>query len=408
MRRIMKLLAKIAQHHVSIPLEFFRKWICVPLAFGMLAHATFLVILKIEVLIPQPLAKPIGIFGAMFLMHIFLVVTHEAGHYAGAKLSGMCVYKATVGPVEFLRDAATWRMRTVWPGGPTKRGVTAMLGGSIHACADPDRDSVRQHLWMLVGGPGSNFLCAAALLLFAQMLSSDDSRQVVQAFAYLNFSAGFVNLVPSAMPYESDGRQIWKWMVGQDQNEPGLVLNNLAGMAMHGIPEPQRLRCEFEKLAGMREPMPLVYLFFEMKALQFKGAWHAVTNLSATLDEQLVKMGPAQARVVAELVAMFRCEIRFSRAVATGSTNTPLDCDIDAETDWTMPCLRPRCLALDAALRGKPEEAERLLDVAHALSMHSLDYSLRASEDFLHRVILEKFIRQAAGTTTPGASGTPD
>jgi hypothetical protein len=127
-------------------------------------------------------------------------------------------------------------MRTVWPGGFPKRRITAMFGGSIYACADPDRDSTRQHLWMLAGGPASNLLCAAAFLLIAQTLSRDDSRQLVQAFAYLNFCTGLVNLVPSAMPYESDGRQIGKWIVGPDHNDPGLVLNRLAGMAMHGLP----------------------------------------------------------------------------------------------------------------------------------------------------------------------------
>jgi hypothetical protein len=157
------------------------------------------------------------------------------------------------------------------------------------------------------------------------------------------------------------------------------------------------VRKEFENLATMHEPMPVVYLFFEMKELQFNGAWDAVTNLSATLDEQLANMAPAQAGGIAELVAMFRCEIKFSRAVATGAANGPLDGDIDADIDWNMPCLRPRCLALGAALCGAPEEAERLLDVARALSMDSLDYSLRTSENFLHHVILEKFIRPSGG-----------
>lgn len=364
-----------------------------PAAYGMLAHATIVLVLQITILIHHPLAAPIGIVGTMLLVHIFLVVTHEAGHCAGARIGGMCVYKATVGPVEFLRDATTWRMRTVWPRGSAKRTLTAMLGGTIYACPDPDRDSARQHLWMLAGGPAANLFCAAALLSVAQAVSDDDFRQLVQAFAYLNFATSLVNLVPSAMPYASDGHQIRNWIVGPDQDDAGLILNRLAGMSMHGLPEPQKLRTEVAKLAGMHQPMPLVYLFFEMKELQFIGAWHAVSKLSASLDEQLVKMGPEHAAGVADLIAMFRCEIAFSRALATGMTDVRLDNDIGADVDWSMPCLRPRCLALDAALRGAPEEAERLLQIARALSMQSLDYSLRASEDFLQRIIFERFIR---------------
>lgn len=385
--------SKFPGHVILAALGHLVKWICLPAAFGLLAHATILLVLQITTLIPHPLAALIGIIGTILLAHIFLVVTHEAGHWAGARIGGMCVYKAAVGPVEFLRDANTWRMRTVWPRGPAKRALTAMLGGTIYACADPNRDSARQHLWMLAGGPAANLFCAAVLLSVAQAVSDDDVRQLVQAFAYLNFATSLVNLVPSAMPYVSDGHQIRNWIVGPDQNDAGLILNRLAGMSMHGLPEPQHLRKEIAKLAGLQQPMPLVYLFFEMKELQFIGAWHAVSNLSGALDEQLVAMGPEHAAGMAELIAMFRCEIAFSRAIANGMTDVRLDDDIGADVDWSMPCLRPRCLALDAALRGAPEEADRLLRMARALSMQSLDYSLRASEDFMQRIIFERFVR---------------
>lgn len=388
--------ARVACDHVSA-------WICLPLALGVLVHATMLLTVQMAQWLQHAPGAPVGVVGVYILGHIFIIATHEGGHYLGAWFGGMRVYKANVGPVEFLRDAAAWRIRIAWPKGPAWYVLPSMLGGALCACPDPAHPSRRQYLCMLAGGPAANFVCAAALWMSAQTLPTEGRTQLVQAFAYLNFASGLINLVPSTLPCESDGRQLLNWLMGPDLNEPGMLLNRLAGMSMHGLPDPELLRRDIEKLNTMPDPMPLIHLFFEMKALQFSGAWQAVAHLAPALDEHLVRMGPRQAADVATLIAMFRCEIDFSRALVTGTVDIPLDRHINADIDWIMPCLRPRCLALDAALRGLSINAQTLLNVAHERSMRSLDHSLRASEDVLHAVIRDRLHRQGLGPACPTA-----
>lgn len=311
-------------------------------------------------------------FGLMLLQWWLALIIHEAGHYVAARSAGMVVLSAVVLHIEIKPLRRGWRIRRC-----RQRKLHSAYVVAVH---DPARPLRGQAIRMTAGGPLANVLVAMAAGAFGLLWTSDVWSPLLLAAAVVNAATGLLNLVPSSRGLGSDGLKLLQWRDRQREHGPDFTFSRLLALVISGVTVDQLPEDQLEALDAQPTPMPLVALWYRLKAQQHLGDWESAAALQLRF-EQLEEPLPAEARLhLADLLACIRAELAFSRAVRDRD-ESHLRADLKLElTAWSLPVLRPRYLALRALLEGKTEEGERWLDEAHRLAALSVDRSLVRSE----------------------------
>lgn len=311
-------------------------------------------------------------FGLMLVQWWLALIIHEAGHYVAARSAGMVVLSAVVFHIEVKPLRRGWRIRRC-----RQRKLHSAYVVAVH---DPARPLRGQIIRMTAGGPLANLLVAIAVGAFGLPWTSDVWSPLLLAAAVVNAATGLLNLVPSSRGLGSDGLKLLQWRDRQREHGPDFIFSRLLALVVSGVTVDQLPEDQLEALEAQAAPMPLVALWYRLKAQQHRGDWESAAALQLRF-EQLEESLPAEPRHrLADLLAGIRAELAFSRAVRDRD-ESHLRADLKLElTAWSLPVLRPRCLALRALLEGKTEEGERLLDEAHRLAALSVDRSLVRSE----------------------------
>lgn len=299
------------------------------------------------------------------------VLVHEYGHVLGARAAGMVPWIMQVGVLQCHALKRGWRIRI-------RRG-TRPLAGYVMAFVDPERPPSRQISAMAASGPAANLMVVASAVVAFVVLEDGRVRAIVAAVGIVNLAVGLANLLPRKTPCESDGAMLLRALKAPDTLEYSIV-DRLNGMSVRGVTADRLPKELLDSLAQAAPPMPLIALWFALKARQNMCDWDAAAAL-ASLVESAVEETPAEVRsAFHELIASLRCEVGFSVEMVDTGTANDADPDIHPELDWHMPWLRPRWQALRAARRGDPVLAHRLLKASAKHAERSVDRSLRICE----------------------------
>ena len=309
------------------------------------------------------------------------VAIHEGGHLLGARSGGMTVMSVQVGNLEFKALRKRWRMRLVRrrPG----------LAGLVLAFPDPARAMRGPWVRMILGGPLANALAAGVFTIASVALWRFPSvTWLLGAFAILNLALALANLLPTQGAATSDGLALLRWLRCRDEQAPELVFPRLNGMAVKGVTADRLPVDQIAALESQPMPMPLIHTWFVVKRHQNLREWTHAAALQDTLEQRVAEVPEPMRQSMKALVAILRCEIRFSREMAGLPSDAPIDHDLDAEVDWHVPSLRPRCRALMAARAGDSERARQLLDESGEWARSSLDRALEVSESWMREAVL--------------------
>lgn len=315
------------------------------------------------------------------------ILVHEYGHVLGARAAGMVPWMMQVGVVQFHALKRGWRLRI-------RRG-TRHLAGYVMAFVDPDRAPSRQIFAMAASGPAANLMVAASAMVACQTVGDERVRAVVAAAGIVNLAVGLANLVPRRMPWESDGAMLLRALMAPATLEHSIV-DRLNGMSVRGVTAERLPKQLVDSLRQADPPMPLIALWFALKARQNMCDWTAAAALGGAIDEAVEGTPPEHHPVLSALIASLHCEVGFSVEMATVGEANYIDPDVDPELDWQMPWLRPRWQALRAARRGDVALADRLLKASEKQSERSLDVSLRVSERRIRAQIAAMLDRDTA------------
>ena len=321
---------------------------------------------------------------------VLTIGIHEGGHLIGAVLAGMTPIKARVGPFEFLRERYAWRSRWISSSFSPAHVLNVFFTGIVFAAPSRDKSLRTQYLAMVAAGPVANGVCAVVCLILARLFQENHISLLLIGFAAYNLGGAVANLIPTASPQRSDGMHLLAWFQGVDEDAPVHVIDKLLGLSIAGVDDEAIWQRAIAQLSIAAFPMPVISTYFRMKAAQDRADWIGAVKTSALLDQQLAGTTAAQAESVRELLALFSCELAFSRVMAGHAGASPIDAALTCESDWAMPCLRPRCLALHAAVVGNRADAAHWLGLSATLAERSIDRSMRDSESRLRAVISAK------------------
>lgn len=317
--------------------------------------------------VPAPLLWAALSGVAVFL---FVMILHEAGHVLGARLAGMHPFEVRLGPVRLLRRRRGWRLFRS-PAG--ERGWMAM------AFPSPARPLRPQLIAFAAGGPLANLVAAALLGGFAFM-AEGPAMQVLSGIAVSSLCLGLANLMPYLGHAPSDGLLLLGYAQGLDEDAPEVVFARLNGMAMEGVTADRLPPHLVQRLADADQPLPLVHVWFRLKALQQTGRWAEAVALAPVLEERSAAVPEPLRPMLADFVAQLRVELAFSSAMLDRRAEAPLESGIPRVVDQQMPMLRSRCRALQAILEGDHASAHEHLRIAQAQAEDSVDAALRQSE----------------------------
>ncbi|QSX77970.1 zinc metalloprotease [Agrilutibacter solisilvae] len=323
----------------------------------------------------------LGIFLCVALW-VLAVAVHEGGHVLGARASGMTVFHASVGRLEFKAQRRGWRVR--W------NRKKPQLAGLVVAFPDPRVPMRAPCMLMTVAGPAANALVGGLCALLAAALweRGGSACWLLLSFASINLPLALTNLLPTQKHAASDGLMLLRWLRARDEAAPELVFARLNGLSAVGTTADQLPPDQVALLETQPAPMPLVHLWFVLKADQNRLDWHRAAALHDVLEERVAAMPVEQQAGLEAFIAQLRCEIRFSRAMAGIPNDAELEHGLDADADWHYPTLRLRCRALTAARAGDAALARQLLEQTRASARQSVDLAMEKSEHRLCEAVL--------------------
>lgn len=311
----------------------------------------------------------------MMLLPLWLValLVHEGGHYAAARWAGMTVLRVRVGRMELAPQRRGWRFRYA-------KRQKLRLGGYVIAVHDPVRPIRRQSICMIAGGPAANLLAAMLASVPGILWQSDVGGALLLAFAVVNAATGLANLVPSSRELESDGLQLWRWRDRQREFGPGFAHARIVARMISGTTADQLPEDQLSVLDSQPTPMPIIAQWYRLKAQQHRGEWSAAADRQLVFDPLEQALSPELQAHLEDFLASIHAELAFCRAMRDRDGRHLSAAPVLEKTVWSLPSLRPRCLALQALLDGNATEGMRLLDEAHRYAGQSLDQSLVLSE----------------------------
>ncbi|SFS18853.1 Peptidase family M50 [Dyella sp. OK004] len=310
------------------------------------------------------------------------MIVHELGHYFGARRAGMAVLRMQLGAIEIVPQRKGFR----WCWSPLKKQWR--IGGYVLAFADPGLPKRKQIIALVVGGPGANLAVAAVLALAGWLSPPQGAGWAWMVFAAMNACLGLANLVPRLGKggFPSDGLTLLRALRHRIDNSSytRLVSLSVFGCTADRLPDDDIAALEAQAL-----PMPLVALWYRMKADQNKGDWQAAAGKQAALEALLLSMDRAQTTQLADLIACIRTEIAFSQAIVTRDATVLADDLLPPKTAWHAPSLWPRCLALRAALAGDVERCVASLALSKRYAENAVDRALPISEQMIRAFMAE-------------------
>lgn len=307
-----------------------------------------------------------------------VVVLHEGGHYLAARWQGMHVLSISILGWEIQPLRRGLRLRRSLPG---KRSWGQVI--AIARLAAPER---RQLAFCVLGGPLANLVVGSACALLAWSMGLPPGSEWLAAFATLNLGIGLFNLVPWQDRSTTDGALLlllWRnpREFAEQQTHARIIARLLEGTLPDALPEQ-----ELEWLERQPTPLPLVALWYRLKALHCRNDWTAARAIRERLDA-MEACTPDLREQFPELLNLMYVELAFSQAMQEGDCVALRLCLPRARSCWVAPWLLPRCEALLAALAGDRPACAALLQVAEQRAERSTDASARLSESLLRHAV---------------------
>ena len=315
------------------------------------------------------------------LFGLATTIIHELGHYAAARWAGMTVMHVRFGSIEVIPQQQGWRVR--WNAQQKIR-----VGGFVVAACDPRRPMRPQALCLVAGGPLANLVAVAIFVVLANVWPSAVAGPLLWTCATLNAGVALGNLLPTSRGKGTDGMRLLTWAPKDVESDPRLVYLRLQALSMAGVTADRLPGDQIAALESMAIPMPLIALWYRLKAHQNRGEWQSAAQLRETY-ESLMQALPDTARPkMVAANAVLRTELAFAEAMQSGDASGLTDGLLPKATAWLVPSLWPRCLALRAILAGNIVEAERLLDETKRYAEQSMDKALPKSEALIRAYML--------------------
>ncbi|PSS58725.1 hypothetical protein C6382_05170 [Pseudomonas sp. BBP2017] len=337
-------------------------------------------------------------FSAMFMAFILGVVSlcvHEGGHYLGAKRCGMTVLSVRVLALEVQPLRRGWKAR--W----SRRAKGQPLGGYVMAAHAPHQPLRRAMLVFTLMGPLLNLLVAGLCLALSALLGGEFAALVL-ALGVCNLTTGLANLVPTVAPGRvSDGAGVLAWLFKPDEQGPALANVRLMALVVAGAQAEDLPGADLVHLSAQPMPAALSALGYRLYAWQNRADWARAVTLGNELEAMLVSP-PLVLKQCAVLLSILRAELTFSRAMLERDARELHDYLFNEETDWYTPSLRPRCLALRAALAGDASDMTHYVEQAVRLARNSQDRSQSPREERLAGYIQALLTAPASSAALPG------
>jgi len=333
-------------------------------------------------------AIPGVLFGWMAVIAI-----HEMGHFIVARWVGMTPYSVGVAGVYSWASSDGWRIRF--------RRMPAGAGGFVMSHFDADQPFRQQMLPMLLGGAMANLLCGALLGLVGIGFWWSGAGVYLCALALFSVCVGVANLLPTrGKSIGSDGFQWLQWL-RNDELAPVLALRRLNALSLKGIPAEQLPADCLDALSGIPVVGSALPHWFKLCALRNTGAWADAARIGPEFERAIECLPAATARALSIFVQQMRTEIAFCEAMASEQDKGEICRHIDRSLDWHLPALRPRCRALEAALRGDIERMHAGLRESERKMRKTFDIAYRNSEANLRRSIMD-VARKTGSPSLPG------
>lgn len=311
---------------------------------------------------------------------LLALVAHELGHLVCARLVGMTVWAINIAGLEFYAQRRGWKVR--W-----SRIRRRQIGGFVLAFPQFGQPMRRQMIGLSLGGPAGNIAIAVLLGVIGWALLPRAVGFLSLALCSVNAGFALINLVPHQGTMPTDGLRLITWLSGVDEASPHLAFTRLMSRSLAGQTADQLPENELTTLEQQALPMPLVALWYRLKADQNRNNWARAVSRSTQFDVLAETLGPSGRAMLTELLATLRTELAFSKAMLTGDRTELADDLLPADAAWTAPWLLPRCQALSASLQGDQARCVQLLEVSKRSAEKAIDPALWQSEALLRRYI---------------------
>ena len=312
---------------------------------------------------------------------IVSVAIHEAGHFIVARRSGMTPYCVAVIGLYAWASSDGWRVRfTLLP---------ASVGGFVISHFDADRSFRQQMLPMLVAGSGANLLMGLLLGAIGAWFWPSSGGAYLCALAFFSACVGVANLIPVRNKFlDNDGLLLLHWLRGDCEHAPAMLMHRLNALSIKGITAENY---PTEWIEGLRDtPVlgPAVRHWFRLCARQNTGAWSDIAEIGQEFEADVQALPPAAAKALSVFIQQMRTEVVFSEAMASEHDDGGICRHIDALLDWYFPALRPRCQALEAALRGDRVAMRGFLGESEQKMRKTHDLGYKKSEEIIRGSIM--------------------
>lgn len=311
---------------------------------------------------------------------IFAVAIHETGHFIVARRSGMTPYCVAAIGVYAWASSNGWRVRFA--------RLPASVGGFVVSHFDADRPFRQQMIPMLAAGSAANLLAALLLGAVGAWFWPNTAAAYVCALASFNACVGIANLLPVRNKLlDNDGLLLLHWLRGDCEHAPEILVHRLNALSLKGITADN---CPTEWVEGLRDaPVlgPALRHWFRLCARQNTGGWSDIAQIGQEFEADIQALPPPTVEALSVFIRQMRTEIAFSEVMASGRDNGEICLHIDALLDWFFPALRPRCQALEAALRGDKVEMHAFLSESERKMRKTHDLGYRTSEEIIRSAI---------------------
>ena len=354
-----------------------------PLRWLQIGLAVFAVIFVILLVSTVSIGKNRFGIATLALIPLFSFATtaiHEAGHFVAARLGGMVIISARIGPLELLALLTGWKARLCRP------RIRPDAGGYILAIPDFSRSLRRQEIPFVLGGPMAN-LVIAMLAGAAAWSSVDPYATLCWAFGVMNFTVGVANLLPIATN-RSDGYLLLVWLIQDRKEDPSLAPVKLLWLSISGVTAENLPQQELEATEAQSTMGSLIRRWYAMKAAQNLGDWLRAAACGSEIATAAGSLKPNEFKQAQSFLNHVRMEVMFSTAIAARDSSSLKDYVWLRDSAWHSPYLLPRILALRAALSADEANCIRFLKASEREAEKSIDSALRTSERQLRAVVL--------------------
>ena len=306
-----------------------------------------------------------------------LVAIHEGGHLIGARLSGMLVREARVGPVVLRRGRGFVKVSF---GAPRFRPDTA---GYLMATPDLSRPLLPQLVLTGVGGPLANLIAGGICLSVSMTVPERHAAAIFFGAAVANLGLGIANLLPSAR-HANDGFQLLGFVPVPPADDPRMTGWRLLWFSHRGTTAENLPPADVDALQHHPQPAPLMRLWIKMEAAQNTGAWRDAIALADEFECVAASLPPALMRALQgdPEFAQVRLERAFSQAMAAREPVSLDAAQFSTRGAGDSP-VGARCLALNAALAGNGADCEHWLSRCVRLADASPDLATSVRESAL-------------------------